>query len=498
MIAFVILAAGRGSRMGRVGDVLPKCLAPLQEKAVLSHIIGNGAGNRIIIVTGYKSELVEQYVRAAYPFLDVEFVRAIDWDQPSGGPGSSLLAARKAVGDNPMLFTSCDTLWTPVRRIDWSTSWVAVAPTPIGTAPDRWCRVIVNDDDRVVGFLDKTVNHADEQLAYTGLGFIRRNDLQCFWTGLEDGRSAGELQVTPGLERVADHAGIHAELIQWTDVGDEGAYRQAVEEFSGYDWVKTGQVTYVMPDVDRVVKFAEDPVIIERRVERAKQLTPMVPEVERYGPHLMAYDYVRGKTAYDDIVENGVSTTHGMLTWWREHVYSSAVQVEPRHRYASERFYVEKTNDRITMLRPDLRQRALDAVSRIDMLQLAKDIVPGVFHGDFNYGNVIAAKTGGFVGIDWREDFAGHIEFGDLRYDLGKMLAGTVIHWGHAQVGDFSVWTAGPFHYDAILRFAYTLGFDRHDLAIIGALSLINSAPLHASPLDEIAVTRACRWLERI
>ena len=39
---------------------------------------------------------------------------------------------------------------------------------------------------------------------------------------------------------------------------------------------------------------------------------------------------------------------------------------------------------------------------------------------------------------------------------------------------------------------------DRKDIEIIGALSMINSAPLHDWPLDEVLVDRACAWLEDI
>jgi len=356
--------------------------------------------------------------------------------------------------------------------------------------------------DQVAGFLDKVPTELDVQIAYTGLGYIKSDDLGCFWSGITDGITRlGELQVTPGLLRVVEHSQLHAEVVQWTDVGDEEAYRHAVEEFSGYDWVKTGQVTYVLPTTGRVVKFAEDPDVIRRRHERSHALNGMVPKTEWQGRQFIAYDFVPGVTAYEAVENPGMrgpaAVTEGILKWWQEHVWSTRKPTSPQHRIAANEFYASKTKQRIEMLRPDLRARASEAVARIDMWQLAMDVVPGTFHGDFNFGNIIATP-GGFMGIDWREDFAGHTEFGDLRYDLGKLLAGTLIHWGNARRGDFRVWTDSIYHYDAIMRFAYELGLDRHDLMVIGALSLINSAPLHASPLDEIAVTRACRWLERM
>jgi len=60
----IILAAGRGSRMGDMTDQRPKCLIELNEKSLLDHQISafKEAGiNNIAIVTGYKREKLMSY-----------------------------------------------------------------------------------------------------------------------------------------------------------------------------------------------------------------------------------------------------------------------------------------------------------------------------------------------------------------------------------------------------------------------------------------------------
>lgn len=57
----VILAAGRGSRMGAVGDVRPKCLVELRGKTLLGRQIASlrgGGVDEIGIVRGYRPELI--------------------------------------------------------------------------------------------------------------------------------------------------------------------------------------------------------------------------------------------------------------------------------------------------------------------------------------------------------------------------------------------------------------------------------------------------------
>jgi NDP-sugar pyrophosphorylase family protein len=144
MTACVILAAGRGTRMGRVGNSLHKCLTPLADKAIISHQIERMPEDaRIIVAVGFRSSQVQEYITLAHPGLDVTYVEINGWDKPGNGPGDSLLQCRDAIGDDHLIFTSCDTLWEKDSFV-WTinSSWVALAPIPAGTPPERWCRMV--------------------------------------------------------------------------------------------------------------------------------------------------------------------------------------------------------------------------------------------------------------------------------------------------------------------------------------------------------------------
>lgn len=60
----IILAAGRGSRMGHLTDSKPKCMTEVRGKPLIQHQLDalQGAGiKEIAIVTGYKSETLQKY-----------------------------------------------------------------------------------------------------------------------------------------------------------------------------------------------------------------------------------------------------------------------------------------------------------------------------------------------------------------------------------------------------------------------------------------------------
>jgi choline kinase len=61
----LILAAGRGSRMGNLTDDIPKCLLEVDRKPILLHqldMFEKFGLNRIIIVTGYREDLIREAV----------------------------------------------------------------------------------------------------------------------------------------------------------------------------------------------------------------------------------------------------------------------------------------------------------------------------------------------------------------------------------------------------------------------------------------------------
>lgn len=511
MTAFVVLAAGRGSRLGRIGDALPKCLLPINGRAVLSHQFALvPSDHRLIVVTGYRDQQVREYVQLAHPGLDVTFVHDDEWGT---GPGASLLTARDAVGDDDLVFVAADTLWTHDQRL-WSDpgSWVATAPVPAGTPAARWCRVNVGGDpdfEYVVGIDDKTPDVRPNSRCWTAFAKIARDDLRRFWAGLTDAPTrAGEVQLSSGLEAIVNGGEpVTVHEIEWLDVGDERAFRAAVATLGGYDALKPDQVTYVIPSTERVVKFHVDRDKVRWRAERAKLLGDAVPQPihETWNGTMVGYDYVQGTSVYSAMQYRPNNYVAPVLDWWLEKFWTTRLRLSerpPNFYEASDQFYRDKTFARVESLDPALQSIALDVITRLDWEHLTEGVVPGTFHGDFTFANVLTWDDDWnqrFTSVDWREDYAGVVDWGDLRYDLGKLLAGARFHWERASYGDFRRWDSGPIVEQLIEDWiAANVDVDFTDVQRIAALCLINSSALHAAPMDEILIARGCHWLETL
>ena len=66
-------------------------------------------------------------------------------------------------------------------------------------------------------------------------------------------------------------------------------------------------------------------------------------------------------------------------------------------------------------------------ISQIDWDDLFHGM-PGRFHGDLHLENIILKNhSQDFIFIDWREDFAGMIDIGDIYYDLAKILHSLIV-----------------------------------------------------------------------
>jgi choline kinase len=73
----VILAAGVASRLRPLTDAIPKCLLQVGEKTILQRTLDNLIDNGIeefVIGTGYREEMIKDYISQNYPSTDILFV----------------------------------------------------------------------------------------------------------------------------------------------------------------------------------------------------------------------------------------------------------------------------------------------------------------------------------------------------------------------------------------------------------------------------------------
>jgi dTDP-glucose pyrophosphorylase len=109
----VILAAGKGTRMGQLTNELPKPMLQVQGKPILEHIIEGlmSAGIReFFIVTGYRAEVVESYFGDGKKWnAKISYGRQLVQD----GTGKAPELAKEFVGTDDFVLTYGDILVKP-------------------------------------------------------------------------------------------------------------------------------------------------------------------------------------------------------------------------------------------------------------------------------------------------------------------------------------------------------------------------------------------------
>ncbi len=103
----VIIAAGRGERMGRLTSSIPKPLITLKKHSLIEYVITSckKAGiNDFLIVTGYKGELIQRKLGEGKELgVNIKYVSNPHWQK---GNATSLMAAREELEDEKKFILS--------------------------------------------------------------------------------------------------------------------------------------------------------------------------------------------------------------------------------------------------------------------------------------------------------------------------------------------------------------------------------------------------------
>lgn len=158
----VILAAGFASRLRPLTDNCPKCLLQIGGRPLLHRSIEALSANgikEIIIVTGYRAEMIREYVRTHFPELNIKFIDNPDFTTTNNI--YSLWLTRPEVEGHRFILLDSDILFDPrlITRLLESDkdSVLAVNDHPLGDEEIK----VIPDSDRLVGEISKTCSIAD-------------------------------------------------------------------------------------------------------------------------------------------------------------------------------------------------------------------------------------------------------------------------------------------------------------------------------------------------
>lgn len=225
----VLLAAGRGTRLGRLTASTPKPMLPVAGTPLIEHIargLADAGIMRIVIVVGYLGDQIVEWGAGFARQLPHMTVVAIAQDRLSG-TAAALLAARDIVkGDDSFIFGWGDVLMDPAnyRRFMARTETrdfdllLAVNRTK---DPWRGAAVYLSADMRVTRLVEKPPAGASAT-NWNNSGLFAANQLIFDYAARLEPSARGELELPQAIAAmIADHRVVRAIDVRgfWSDIG---------------------------------------------------------------------------------------------------------------------------------------------------------------------------------------------------------------------------------------------------------------------------------------
>lgn len=491
--AVLILAAGLGSRLGNLTKEINKALLPINNRAIISHIIDKFPKNyEFIIAIGYKGDTVEEYCKLSHPNHKFKFITIDNIDGEGSGPGYSALQCKDYL-QRPFYITTCDCLIdSPLPHLDGN--WLGVYPTAF---PEKYSTLKSDDKQNIIDYKNKSIEGFES--AFIGLGGIW--DYNVFWNQLEINIKNGE--IVSAFENPSEYPTFKIKKLKWLDAGNLDDLNKTREYFKDTPLSlqkNNNEITY--KEGDLFIKFTPNKTVLENRVKRATILKNKIPSNLKSTSNFIYYNWEDGNTLYE-------IDSFKIYTKFLDELTNLKTYDLPEIVEYTNLFYVNKTEDRLNLflnknnkdyysLNHEVNGIKLPSMehilNNIDLSLLNDTIFYKTFHGDLQFDNIIwnEAKQQ-FTYIDWRESFGGNTDGGDIYYDLAKLYGGSIIPYNVMKNEDNITLIEGSYsvQYDYQVSTNLTKfktyfenwivenGYSLYKVKFITGLIFLNMSPLH-------------------
>ena len=496
-----IPTAGTGSRLGSLVKNINKSLVAVNNKPTISHQIEYfSKDTEFVIPLGYKGDLVKKYLLIAHPLTKFYFVTVNDYTSPNSGLGLSMLKAKKYL-QQPFIFLSCDTLISgKIPRL--KNNWMGYSQLK----NSKEYRTISIKDNLVESINEKKIIKKNMH-PYIGIAGIV--DYKIFWKKMSNGgHNAIQVGESYGLKELIGNK-IYSNEFKWLDTGNLTELSKTRKK------LKLMNMPNILEKEDeaiwfvkkKVIKFSKDREFIKNRILRTKYLNGYIPRVTAYNDNMYIYNRIEGDVLSQII---NLSIFKKFLVHTDKFWLKKKLNVDAKNLFLSScnKFYKVKTDERIKLFYKKFNKKdGNEHINNIPMPYL-NEILKQInwdficagsasrFHGDLHFENVIYnKKSKKTTFIDWRQDFGGNIEYGDIYYDLAKLLHGMLVNHSVISKNRYSVsWSKKNIYYKierkkiliSCENYFYLWikknGFDVNKVKILTALIFLNIAPLHHEP----------------
>jgi len=431
-----IPSAGLGTRLGDFSKNLNKALVAINNKPVISHVIEKFPKEiEIVVALGHKGDTVKDYLEIAHFDRKIQFVNIEPFSGPGSGLGYTMLKCKDLL-QCPFIFCPNDTIILEnIPKPDMN--WVGYADIK----NDKNYRSLKIESSCVSQLCEKDELLSFDTKPYIGLAGVK--DYKKFWAVMEAGKRYGSIEVGESYalrEMLASNIRIEARKFTWYDTGNTEQLKIAKESLKTANepeiLEKTGEAIWFVNN--RVIKYNVDSTFIDDRVDRAQILSGYVPEILDKRKNLYSYRKINGKTFSK---RNSIPLFKQLLRFLGRFWAKPSLNEEETLAFHDKcmDFYKKKTYervqlyfnrftefDRVETINGEVVPSIRDLLELVDWDFLSKG-APVRFHGDLHFENILVDETGNFCLLDWRQNFSGNKKYGDLYYDLAKLMHGLIV-----------------------------------------------------------------------
>lgn len=503
----LVTTSGLGQRLGELTQYTNKSLIRLGKKPILAYIIeAYPKDTEFVIAVGYFADQIKDFIKIAYPNLKATFVDVDKYQGPGTSLGYSMLQAKDYL-QCPFIFHCNDTIVTediPAPTVNWNGGFK-------GNSSANYSTFSLSKEK--VGFInDKGALDFD----FIHIGLVGIKDYESFWYNLES-LILGSLYKDPQDTSLNDCKVINLMISQgkdfivkefksWLDTGNADGLNKAREKLADgfYNLDKLGESIFVFDKF--VIKFYFNKELVDKKIKRAKILKGLVPDIEKSAGNFFKYKYIEGQL-YSDIVT--VSDFEKFLIWCKKNLWIKKNRLDKKSfKDLCGNFYIDKTKQRVRdflkitqaedkeeIINGDKVPSVSKLLQQIDFAWLS-DGIQSLMHGDLILENIIKTKSS-YQLLDWRQDFGGNLEIGDMYYDLANLNKNFTLNHELVDKGHFNVEkTDKKIKCDileshnliecqqALRQFVQKEGLDFKKVKVITALKWLSMSPLHPTPVN--------------
>ena len=443
-----IPTAGIGSRLNKKTKYLNKSLVSINNKPVIAHIIDKLPKSiKFVIALGYKGELVKEYLSIAYPDRKFIYTKVWPYEGADSGLGLTLLQSQHALKE-PFIFWACDSIIYNFENNELNSkkNWIGLSKDTnpkdnfdFGQSEDMNFRSVLLDNKNFTKEISEKGVLRNNSHPYIGIAGIK--DYKKFWDfmnkgNLEEVKNKGEVFGINHLIK-KNKSRFKSIDINWIDTGN-------IKNFEKAKAFLDKNTFNILPKEDeeiyyhnnKIIKFKNDQKFINDRFQRSKIIKPFIPKILKKTNNFYSYEYYEGNVLSSVIDYKIFRELLNYLNkfWKKQRLNSSKTKEFQKKCYE---FYYSKTlsrlsdyynthncQDREHIINGSKVKKITYLLKKIDWRHISKGI-PVRFHGDLHFENIILGKN--FKLLDWRQDFAGIKNYGDLYYDLAKLKHGMYI-----------------------------------------------------------------------